>query len=89
MGYGFPLFLVLIPYCVPFEDLLMDGVVVIDKVRIIVAVDIAPVFELRELFPQVRHCGAFRGGYLLQALALPALEDQHEEPFVGHLRQTV
>lgn len=58
MGYGFPLFLVLIPYCVPFEDLLMYGVVVIDKVRIIVAIDIAPVFELRELFPQVRHCGA-------------------------------
>jgi hypothetical protein len=45
----------------------MCGVLVIDKVRIVVAVDGAPVFELRELFPQVRHCGGFqirRGTYI-------------------------
>lgn len=44
----------------------MYGMLVIDKVRIVVAIDVAPVFESRELFPQVRHCGGFqirRGTY--------------------------
>lgn len=40
----------------------MNWVTVIDKVCIVVAVDIAPVFELRELLPYVRHCGALREG---------------------------
>lgn len=62
MGYSFPLFLVKIPYYVSFDDLPMYGVVIIDKVCIVVAVDVAPVFELRELFPYVRHCGAPREG---------------------------
>jgi hypothetical protein len=37
-------------------------VAIIDKVRIVVAVDVAPIFELRELLPYVRHCGALREG---------------------------
>lgn len=55
LGYGFPVLVVTIPYCVSFDDLLMYGMVIIDKVRVVVTVDIAPVFELRQLFPYVRH----------------------------------
>lgn len=62
MGDGFPFFLVFVPYCVFFENLLMNWVAIIDKVRIVVAVDVAPIFELRELLPYVRHCGALREG---------------------------
>jgi hypothetical protein len=32
----------------------MNWVAIIDKVRIVVAVDVAPIFELRELLPYVR-----------------------------------
>lgn len=60
------MFLVTIPYCVSFDDSLMNGMVIIDKVRIVVTVDIAPVFELWQLVPYVRHLRGFqreRGTY--------------------------